>query len=62
MENFYKQAKEALNNHQVIAFPTETVFGLGVFYDDEKAYELLNKIKRRKLHRRMRQKRENKIK
>ena len=48
MEKYYKQAKEALNNHQVIAFPTETVFGLGVFYDDEKAYELLNKIKRRK--------------
>ena len=48
MEKYYKQAKEALNNHQVIAFPTETVFGWGVFDDDEKAYELLNKIKRRK--------------
>ena len=48
MEKYFKQAKEALDNHQVIAFPTETVFGLGVFYDDEKAYELLNKIKRRK--------------
>ena len=42
------KALKALNNHQVIAFPTETVFGLGVFYDDEKAYELLNLIKRRK--------------
>ena len=48
MEKYFKQAKEALDNHQVIAFPTETVFGLGVFYDDEKAYELLNKIKRRR--------------
>ena len=38
----------ALNNHKVIAFPTETVFGLGVFYDDEQAYELLNKIKNRR--------------
>ncbi len=41
-------AKERLNNHQVIAFPTETVFGLGVYYDDEDAYNLLNKIKRRR--------------
>ena len=48
MNAIYKEALEALNNHQVIAFPTETVFGLGVFYDDYQAYELLNKIKRRK--------------
>lgn len=48
MEKLFKQAKEALNNHQVIAFPTETVFGLGVFYDDEDAYSLLNNIKRRR--------------
>lgn len=44
----YQLALDALNKHQVIAFPTETVFGLGVFYDDEEAYLLLNKIKRRK--------------
>ena len=48
MKNLYKLAKEALNNHQVIAFPTETVFGLGVYYDDEEAYQLLNKVKRRR--------------
>ena len=48
MNKIYQQALEALNNHQVIAFPTETVFGLGVFYDDKKAYELLNEVKRRK--------------
>ena len=41
-------ALKALNNHQAIAFPTETVFGLGVFYDDQEAYELLNKIKNRR--------------
>ena len=35
MKNLYESAKAALNNHQVIAFPTETVFGLGVYYDDE---------------------------
>ena len=48
MKQIYKEALEALNNHQVIAFPTETVFGLGVFYDDEDAYNLLNKVKRRR--------------
>lgn len=48
MEKIFALAKEKLNNHQVIAFPTETVFGLGVYYDDEDAYNLLNKIKRRR--------------
>ena len=48
MEQIYKAALEALNKHQVIAFPTETVFGLGVFYDDERAYNLLNEVKRRR--------------
>ena len=48
MNSVYENALRALNNHQVIAFPTETVFGLGVFYDDYEAYELLNRIKRRK--------------
>ena len=48
MKQIYQEALEALNNHQVIAFPTETVFGLGVFYDDEGAYHLLNGIKRRR--------------
>ena len=48
MKNDYQKALEALNNHQVIAFPTETVYGLGVFYDDYQAYVLLNKIKRRR--------------
>ena len=48
MENLLAQALKALNNHQVIAFPTETVFGLGVFYDDEKAYDLLSQVKNRR--------------
>ena len=48
MKQIYQEVLEALNNHQVIAFPTETVFGLGVFYDDEEAYNLLNEIKRRR--------------
>ena len=48
MKKIYQRALDELNNHKVIAFPTETVFGLGVFYDDEEAYELLNKVKNRK--------------
>lgn len=39
--------KQALENHGVIAFPTETVYGLGVFFDDFEAYNLLNKVKNR---------------
>ena len=48
MKKVLEQALIALDNHQVIAFPTETVFGLGVFYDDQEAYELLNKVKNRR--------------
>ena len=39
--------KKALDSSKVIAFPTETVMGLGVFYDDFDAYNHLNQIKRR---------------
>lgn len=42
-----KKLKNALFNHGVIAFPTETVMGLGVIFDDELAYKKLNKIKNR---------------
>lgn len=42
-----KLANKALNDHKVICFPTETVMGLAVFYDDFEAYNLLNKIKER---------------
>lgn len=38
-------AKKCLDNSQVVAFPTETVMGLGVYFDDFDAYNLLNKIK-----------------
>lgn len=41
------KAKAALKKSEVIAFPTETVMGLGVYFDDEKAYNKLNQIKRR---------------
>ena len=48
MKKIYIDALKALESHQVIAFPTETVFGLGVFFDDEEAYRLLNQIKNRR--------------
>lgn len=41
----YLLAKNVLDNSHVIAFPTETVMGLGVYYNDYNAYQLLNKIK-----------------
>ena len=41
------KAAESLKNHGVIAFPTETVMGLGVAYDDEVAFNKLNKVKGR---------------
>lgn len=40
-------AKEALYNHKVVAFPTETVMGLGVLFNDYQAYQELNRVKRR---------------
>ena len=43
----YLEAKKVLDNSGVIAFPTETVMGLGVFYDNYKAYTFLNSVKRR---------------
>ena len=41
------KAKEVLLNHGVVAFPTETVMGLAVVFNDRAAYEKLNSIKRR---------------
>ena len=40
-------AKKALLNHGIVAFPTETVMGLGVLYNDFDAYTNLNLVKRR---------------
>ena len=42
-----KIAKEKLFHHGVVAFPTETVMGLGVLYNDFEAYQKLNRVKRR---------------
>ena len=40
--------KKALDNDEVIAFPTETVFGLGARSSSEKAFENLVKVKNRR--------------
>ena len=42
------KVKDVLSNHGVIAFPTETVCGLGIAYDDVIAFEKLNLIKRKR--------------
>ena len=44
----YQKAKLALASHVIVAFPTETVMGLGVYFDDKIAYEKLNAVKQRK--------------
>ena len=43
----FEIAKKVLDNSGVIAFPTETVMGLGVYYNDYEAYKLLNDVKER---------------
>lgn len=45
--NEFALIKSVLDSSQVIAFPTETVMGLGIVFDDKDAYNLLNQIKRR---------------
>ena len=40
-------ASEKLRKGGVVAFPTETVMGLGVVYNNRKAYDRLNKVKER---------------
>lgn len=42
------RAKRIVNDNGVIAFPTETVFGLGIRYDSFLAYTKLNKLKDRR--------------
>lgn len=45
LDNQLKEATQKLLNHGVVAFPTETVMGLGVVFDDYSAYQKLNIIK-----------------
>lgn len=46
--NKLDEAISLLNNGEIVAFPTETVFGLGVIYDNEEAFNRLVNVKRRK--------------
>lgn len=41
------EAAKLLKEGEVIAFPTETVYGLGVVYDNQEAYDKLVAVKRR---------------
>jgi len=41
------EAAKLLKEGEVIAFPTETVYGLGVVYDNKEAYDKLVAVKRR---------------
>ena len=43
----YKKASKILQNGGLIAFPTETVYGVGVIFDNEQSYERLINVKRR---------------
>lgn len=42
-----KEAVKALQKGEVIAFPTETVYGLGCIWDDHAAFEKLVAVKKR---------------
>lgn len=42
-----EKAKKSLLNSEVVCFPTETVMGLGVIYNDFSAYNKLNAVKER---------------
>lgn len=46
-KNELEIAAKLLKNGELVAFPTETVFGIGVIFDNEKAYKELISVKRR---------------
>lgn len=46
-QNEIEKAAEFLSNGGLIAFPTETVFGFGVIFDNKESYDRLIKVKRR---------------
>lgn len=46
-QNQIKEAAHILKEGGLIAFPTETVFGFGVIYDNKKSYNRLISVKRR---------------
>jgi len=46
-QNELKIAANLLKNGELVAFPTETVFGIGVIFDNENSYKKLIEVKRR---------------
>lgn len=46
-KNQFEVASNIVKKGGLIAFPTETVFGLGVIYNDKEAYDRLVRVKRR---------------
>ncbi len=46
-EKDYKIAAKVLQNEDILAFPTETVYGVGVVYDSEEAFNKLVALKKR---------------
>ena len=47
MLNYYKKVIDVLDKHLIVGLPTETVYGLGIYYDDEIAYKKLVELKKR---------------
>lgn len=46
-QNQLNEAAKTLKEGGLIAFPTETVYGFGVIYDNKESYDRLIKVKRR---------------
>lgn len=46
-QTMLEEAAEMLRNGKVISFPTETVYGLGVVFDNKEAYDKLVSVKKR---------------
>ncbi len=53
MDNAIRRLRQLLDNAEIIAYPTETFYGLGVKYNQEEALERLYHIKQRPLDKAM---------
>lgn len=48
-----KEVKDALLNSKIVAFPTDTVFGLACLYGDELAYQKIYEAKNRSINKKL---------
>lgn len=46
-EKYFKEIADIIRNNGIVAFPTETVYGLGVLASKKECFDLLVKIKKR---------------